>query len=1076
MQSAHHCCWFWRCSLWLVVAAVGVLGPAWQARAAEPAQKFLEALRNEGYYEYANDYLERMQTSPLAPKGFKETVPYEQGATLIAASREARTTKLRQESLDAAQAKFREFLKAHPDHPLAMRANEQLGRVVLERARLNMAVAERTNDEDKKKALITEAQKHYQAAHKVLLATKADMMAFLKKHLPPPDPKKQPELHERVIQTQGAYIDVQMEAADVLLELAKTEKPGSKERTARLEKAAAAFKEVGTKYRRYLAGLFAQIKEGQCYKEMGKLDDALAVLELLLELDKPEDNPNDTPREIRMIKAMAMEPALEIWLEKKNYKDPILVAAPWVKRALPDEAQTVEFIRLKFLVGKAYKLDADGRPSTDPFKRKHELEAKALLTEVKKYESPVRDEAIKLLASMGVETKAPAKEEPTDFASAAKRANEEMRAGGDAKNQLRALQEELAKAKDDAAKEKIQKKIEKAQAQMAKAYAAAQKYFNVALSMVTKETPADDLNHVRYGLAYLHYMDGEYYQAASIADFIARRHQGFEKAPQAALLAMYSFRKLYDEQRAAESKEYQFEMRRIVDSGNLIIDSWPGTAIHANAVKQVVPFELALGELDSAAKHLQKLPETEKGRYRHMLRLGQARWVEAFNLLLKHRELKAKAGDDQQLAAQAAEAKRAFEDKVTKAERWLKEGIKSARDSGDKPDYLRTSAMLNYAHALIETGRHSEALTVLTAPDDGPKTLVDKGEKFTDVEGFPESVYRYSLLAYAGALAESSQPDALLKEAIATLDKLKTRLLAKPEGSQAFINYMKQIVLSVSQQINDAPAEKRAALISGFRVLLSQLIDNSKNYDDILWAANTLESLSPADAKKGAPPKDVVELYDKAYETYKRVMTLSDNGQLQKITQTTGQDGKVVEKTETLILDKEAILPLRLRMARNRKQVGDYKTAVEQYGAILKEQNFFLVQIEAAQTLEDWGDREQSVDLYGKAILGAEPDDNRRNAIWGWGELAKRCSSYMRQPNGESYKPYYFQTRLRLAECRYKQGLYAATTEDQTNYLNRARLAIKFTEQVDSDFGGMKNDYVTLLNKVENRLKSLKEN
>src|SRR5947208_16571774 len=103
--------------------------------AEEPAQQFLEALRERNYYDVALDYLAAAEKNPLIPASFKETILYEKGTTLVQGARFQRDSALREQQLDEAQKTLQQFVTAQPNHLYAAAARSQLGNVIVERAR-----------------------------------------------------------------------------------------------------------------------------------------------------------------------------------------------------------------------------------------------------------------------------------------------------------------------------------------------------------------------------------------------------------------------------------------------------------------------------------------------------------------------------------------------------------------------------------------------------------------------------------------------------------------------------------------------------------------------------------------------------------------------------------------------------------------------------------------------------------------------------------------------------------------------------------------------------------------------------
>jgi len=171
--------WFLRLlagSLTLGCLAAGT-GPA---AAVEESQRFLDGLRERGYFDVALEYLEQMRNSPLATQEFKETIDYEAGVTLITASRTGRVTSIREKQLGQARDKFRTFIDRHPDSPLVAGANTQLANLLVERGRIKTEQASKPNrSAEEKKSLLSEARELYQEAEKVF---KASEQRFVEEH------------------------------------------------------------------------------------------------------------------------------------------------------------------------------------------------------------------------------------------------------------------------------------------------------------------------------------------------------------------------------------------------------------------------------------------------------------------------------------------------------------------------------------------------------------------------------------------------------------------------------------------------------------------------------------------------------------------------------------------------------------------------------------------------------------------------------------------------------------------------------------------------------------------------------
>ena len=155
-----------------VIAAVAAVLPAGSTksvRGAEPAEEFLQALRERGYFDMALEYLDEMQGSTLAAPTFRESVLYEKGVTMIDAARAERDVVLREKQLDQAQSLLEQFVRERATHPRVNSARSKLGNVVVVRAGIRVERAKDAGSAAEKKTFLAEARKMYDEAEKVYI-------------------------------------------------------------------------------------------------------------------------------------------------------------------------------------------------------------------------------------------------------------------------------------------------------------------------------------------------------------------------------------------------------------------------------------------------------------------------------------------------------------------------------------------------------------------------------------------------------------------------------------------------------------------------------------------------------------------------------------------------------------------------------------------------------------------------------------------------------------------------------------------------------------------------------------------
>jgi hypothetical protein len=104
------------------------------------------------------------------------------------------------------------------------------------------------------------------------------------------------------------------------------------------------------------------------------------------------------------------------------------------------------------------------------------------------------------------------------------------------------------------------------------------------------------------------------------------------------------------------------------------------------------------------------------------------------------------------------------------------------------------------------------------------------------------------------------------------------------------------------------------------------------------------------------------------------------------------------------------------------------------------------VQVEAARTYQEWA-AQSKADLYKLAMLGARPDNTKKNAIWGWGRLSQATAGK------ERFSPEFHEARYNLALCRYEFAR-RQTADKRPPLLDAAKKDITVTQRLYPDMGG----------------------
>jgi hypothetical protein len=99
-------------------------------KSEEPSESFLKALLEKGFFEVADDYLDRIESRPGVEIRFKRRIPYERGLLRLAQSRVERDPKYRVRLLHESIAELEVFLTSRPLGIHFVKAHNHIGKQV----------------------------------------------------------------------------------------------------------------------------------------------------------------------------------------------------------------------------------------------------------------------------------------------------------------------------------------------------------------------------------------------------------------------------------------------------------------------------------------------------------------------------------------------------------------------------------------------------------------------------------------------------------------------------------------------------------------------------------------------------------------------------------------------------------------------------------------------------------------------------------------------------------------------------------------------------------------------------------
>jgi hypothetical protein len=337
------------CGMLLGCLAFGSL----DGQAMEPASEFLNALRDRGYYDVAMDYLDSAAGNAAVPAGFKETLKFERGATLILGSKQQKDVGIRNVWLMDGQAAIQKFLAEHPESPLVIAALQQSGNAHVERARglikrADAAAKLGAGDAQAKflaegRGLYTEA---FAAFEKLEGAIQERLKSIPEKKADAKQLGEQERLKRELLQSLLLQAATLEETADAFAQ-------GSAEQTKAISIAAERYEKIYRKYYTRLAGLYARMYQARCQQKLGKHQEALDFIEKML--DYPE-----APDAMRTFKIKAVALAADSWMAEKQFQKLLDNVRPILDGAREGEDKTPDFIELRAKLERATKAVAEG--------------------------------------------------------------------------------------------------------------------------------------------------------------------------------------------------------------------------------------------------------------------------------------------------------------------------------------------------------------------------------------------------------------------------------------------------------------------------------------------------------------------------------------------------------------------------------------------------------------------------------------------------------------------------------------------------------------------------------------------
>ncbi len=964
-----------KCWLGLVAVLIST-GICTNSQAAEPYQSFLEGLRERGYHDTAQNYLELLSKRNDLPAEIADTLEFEQAKTLLAQALTTRSPRLQEELLDRAETLFKQFITSHSDSAIAADANQELAHIMLERARMQIAQALSPTHKQEQATLREQARKNVQDARIVFQKAhdlyKKQWESFGAGFIEDEEKRAARKVKE------SRYLKTQLDLAVCSYEEGQTYPPGSDEFKKQLTKASREFSQIHEKYRSMGIGLHARMMQGKCFEEQNEIGKALGIYNELLDHTIEYPNLKALQNKVSLFELICLNHE-----QRKDYQLVTQKADAWLKTSdSKGTSLTGLGIRWQKLIALEHLAKQADRADDD--KKKYQREALTIARFIQQYPGPFKDRARAKIAELELAL-GEASQEPQSFAAAFSRGNDLVR-------DVNKTHEKLSSLKSGAERTQLEQEM---QSQGREAIV----FLKQALDLVDRKTSLRDVNKARFSLALVYYLTGQNYDAIVIGDFLAHKfaRTDSETAQDAAFLVMASAFNLY---READRTNRSAEIRLMKSIGQHLVTTWPSST-RADEARLTLGQVLRSANLpEEAATWYQSVSSSSRRYAEAQLSAGQAQWVAIARSVTK----------DSISETNKPPSAETLKTKTAAAEKQIRTGIEllQANAKDDSNNDLLIVGKVSLAELLSYQGKYQEAIEQLTGQPQSVIDFVGNIETNSQVTSGPRSVefagqcYQLLLRCYVG----TQQIDL----ALAAMEQMEKLLGSQSSASMTtvYIQLGQSIQKEIEQLVEANDRQQLKTVQQSFEKFLNGLYERQQNmsYNALLWMATTYASLGEGLFKSS--PETARNYFSKSADIYQRVASHKD-------------------------FPAQSRTAIDLRIAYSLRRQGNYTDALALLSSILEtKSNLIDAQFEAAQTAQDWGLAENSQQLL-FAIQGntkAQPP----GPVWGWASIGTRLQRMMLDgkipvDQLDDYKERFQQARYNMSYCHLQFALSQSSNQ-----------------------------------------------
>ncbi len=966
-------------------------------RAEEPAEAFLAALRQRGYFDEALLYLEHATTSKVVPESFQKTIPFERAQILIDSIRQVRDPKKQESRLDEADKLLARYAASVTDPVKATDVLKRRSLVKYIRGRNYLTQSgSKLATGDKKKQLAQQARQLLGDAVTQYQEIKTSQADQIENFVIDPE---DPDSNDKLAALRGEYVRNRLRIPEVMETYALTFDEESSERKAEMLKAATEFEGVAKAYdEKFGEGRMAKAFSARCYQQAGETSKAGDALKEVFEYPAPSAR----------LQRAGLLVGIDTWPKLENYPADVVIRAAETPLGLLDrkERRSPTWMRVRLELARAKRVKSEQVKSEDSaMSRKLATEGSRLAREVARSRTQHSEAAAKLMNEWGVSiTAATVSAEPVEPPKSFVEAKDRGKAMvADLEAMLKEsakLEREVARLVDGVDKDNKAQQLQESRASIEQRADATLELFRMALKLAQSDTPRVDRNNIRYLQAYCYFAKGRHEEAAVIGRFLLRKYPTIDWSQQAAGLMVRSYEKLYD---AADPADKASVFSQVSDGATLVMDRWPDGAGVASAAVAATRVAVLEKRFDQANDFFDRIPVQSTARAALASRLGQQVWSSRKN---------ADEDTKKQLAAQA--------------KNFLDIAVGS-KDPAEMDFYTAVSALY-----LVDANRELGDIDEAVGQAESLLGAIKSNKALGSNARFRQSAYNATLNTYLAAMRGKSDKQAWIDKSKDVIGIMSVEAAGDPNAQKMVSAVYRKIAGDLRSEFEALPSlAAKQSFADSLKSFFGDIGSVAKDAKTRLWAGSTLLGIAEMLALEGGAEK-AKEISSKAISSLESAREAGF-----------GNDPKLE-------------LNYQHQLALAQRGSGQYDKAVASFQQILEKSSAINVQMDAAKTLHIWGVNQKDPQALTRAIMGTgkyrDPETKKeKKRIWGW----KTITSITRK--NEKYRAIFREALYYSILGRFRYGQIKQNKKAVESALKELENALKRFD--DLDVGAWKTKY-----------------